>query len=104
MSQSRPAYLLSDHVHTFGPGSSRCAVVLRHLSCAPCVRLQYGQVNEILIPRPGDGPGVGKVIINYADAPSAIRAFQVMDGRKFGGNPVRATYLTDDAYAQKLFD
>ncbi len=74
------------------------------LSCVLCVRLQYGQVNEILIPRPGDGPGVGKVVINYADAPSAIRAFQVMDGRKFGGNPVRATYLTDDAYAQKLFD
>ena len=68
------------------------------------MHLQYGQVNEILIPRPGDGLGVGKVIINYADAPSAIRAFQVMDGRKFGGNPVRATYLTDDAYAQKLFD
>ncbi|KAI8473510.1 MAG: hypothetical protein J3K34DRAFT_451352 [Monoraphidium minutum] len=68
-----------------------------------CVK--YGNLIKLHIPRPADPepPGVGKVIIEYAAVPSAVQARSTMHGRKFGGNPVIATYLSEEAYAAGEF-
>ena len=66
--------------------------------------LQYGAVNDIIIPRPGAASGVGKVVLNFADVQSAIAAQRVMNGRKFAGRTVIATFMTDDQLAAGSLD
>lgn len=66
--------------------------------------VQYGQVNQIIIPRPGAPSGVGKVILNFGDVTSAMAAQRVMNGRKFAGRTVIATFMTDDQLAAGSLD
>lgn len=68
-----------------------------------CV-LQYGPVRQITIPRPGAPSGVGKVILNFEDVQSAMAAQRVMNGRKFAGRTVIATFMTDDQLAAGSLD
>lgn len=65
---------------------------------------KYGQVNQIIIPRPGAASGVGKVILNFGDVTSAMAAQRVMNGRKFAGRTVFATFMTDDQLAAGSLD
>ena len=66
--------------------------------------LQYGPINQIIIPRPGAPTGVGKVILNFGDVTSAMAAQRVMNGRKFAGRTVIATFMTDDQLAAGSLD
>lgn len=66
--------------------------------------MQYGPVHQIIIPRPGAPSGVGKVILNFGDVQSAIAAQRVMNGRKFAGRTVIATFMTDDQLAAGSLD
>ena len=66
--------------------------------------LQYGPVRQIIIPRPGAPSGVGKVILNFEDVQSAMAAQRVMNGRKFAGRTVIATFMTDDQLAAGSLD
>jgi splicing factor U2AF subunit len=65
---------------------------------------KYGLVNQIIIPRPGEPSGVGKVIINFADGTAAAAAQKIMNGRKFAGRTVIATFLSDDQFHMRQFD
>ena len=65
---------------------------------------QYGQVTNLIIPRPGpEGApapaGLGKVIIEFAEVEVAIKARAAMHGRRFAGRTVTAVYLSEQAYA-----
>ena len=77
-----------------------------HVCCAYnavcCV--QYGAIHQIIIPRPGAPSGVGKVILNFGDVTSAMAAQRVMNGRKFAGRTVIATFMTDDQLAAGSLD
>ncbi|GFH05877.1 U2 snRNP auxiliary factor large subunit, partial [Haematococcus lacustris] len=61
---------------------------------------KHGALKRVIIPRPTasvpNPPGVAKVIIEYDDMASALRARNAMHGRKFGGRTVVATYLPED--------
>lgn len=65
---------------------------------------KYGPINQIIIPRPGAPTGVGKVILNFGDVTSAMAAQRVMNGRKFAGRTVIATFMTDDQLAAGSLD
>ena len=61
-----------------------------------------------MIPRPPvEGqlppPGLGKVIIEYADVDGAVAARNAMHGRKFAGRTVVATFLPEDLYSAGQF-
>jgi splicing factor U2AF subunit len=69
---------------------------------------KYGQVLNVVIPRPGQGgapdpPGVGKVIVEYADVTAAMAGRQSMHGRRFAGRTVVATFLPEPAYGAGQF-
>jgi hypothetical protein len=66
--------------------------------------VQYGTIHQIIIPRPGAPSGVGKVILNFGDVTSAMAAQRVMNGRKFAGRTVIATFMTDDQLAAGSLD
>lgn len=71
------------------------------VSCLP-------QLRNIVIPRPpAEGqlplPGLGKVIIEYADVDGAVAARNAMNGRKFAGRTVVATFLPEDLYSAGQF-
>ena len=66
------------------------------------------QLRNIVIPRPpAEGqlppPGLGKVIIEYADVNGAVAARDAMNGRKFAGRTVVATFLPEEQYAAGQF-
>ncbi|GFH06919.1 U2 snRNP auxiliary factor large subunit, partial [Haematococcus lacustris] len=69
---------------------------------------KHGALKRVIIPRPTasvpNPPGVAKVIIEYDDMASALRARNAMHGRKFGGRTVVATYLPEDKYLRGAFD
>ncbi|DBA82258.1 hypothetical protein WJX79_009108 [Trebouxia sp. C0005] len=65
---------------------------------------KYGTIHQIIIPRPGAPSGVGKVILNFGDVTSAMAAQRVMNGRKFAGRTVIATFMTDDQLAAGSLD
>jgi splicing factor U2AF subunit len=65
---------------------------------------QFGQVTAVVIPRPpAPGqpapPGLGKVIVEFADVAGAVKAQSILHGRRFGGRTVVATYLSEAQYA-----
>lgn len=71
--------------------------------------LQYGQVVNIIIPRPpppevGPPSGLGKVIIEYPDSDSAAKARAAMHNRRFAGRTVTAKYLNEANYAAGNLD
>ena len=71
--------------------------------------LQFGQVNNVIIPRP-TAPGtpapsgLGKVIVEFADDAGCTAAYRVLNGRRFGGRTVVATYLPEQSYVAGQFD
>ena len=51
---------------------------------------QHGDVINITVPRPGQGgvaapSGLGKVIVEFTEVTSAVKARNSMHGRKFAG-------------------
>ena len=74
-----------------------------------CVFAQFGQVNNVIIPRPtAPGtpapPGLGKVIVEFADETGCTAAYRVLNGRRFGGRTVVATYLLEQSYMAGQLD
>ncbi|KAL4857348.1 Splicing factor U2af large subunit B [Chlorella vulgaris] len=70
---------------------------------------RYGTVVQVHIPRPApEGapppPGLGKVIIEFADSAPAMAARNAMHGRKFGGRTVEAVMMGDSDYSQFKWD
>jgi len=69
---------------------------------------KHGALRRVIIPRPTPSmpnpPGLAKVIIEYEDGGSAMRARNAMHGRKFGGRTVIATYLPEEKYMRGEFD
>ncbi|KFM28314.1 Splicing factor U2af large subunit A [Auxenochlorella protothecoides] len=70
---------------------------------------KYGTVLQVHIPRPGPPdapavPGLGKVLIEFAEPSAAIAARNAMHGRRFSGRTVVATLLTDDDYKLMKWD
>ncbi|KAG6418157.1 hypothetical protein SASPL_120356 [Salvia splendens] len=63
---------------------------------------KFGTLVTLIIPRPvpdvENAPGVGKVYLEYADAESAVKARQGLNGRKFGGNEVVAVFYPEDKF------
>ena len=62
------------------------------------------QLKAIVIPRPPPlgqppPPGLGKVIVEYTDVDSAVKARNAMHGRKFAGRTVMATFLPEAQYS-----
>jgi splicing factor U2AF subunit len=71
--------------------------------------VQFGQVNLVVIPRPPPvgqpaPPGLGKVVVEFADVAGAVKAQSVLNGRRFGGRTVVATYLTESQYEAGQLD
>ncbi|KAK4858215.1 hypothetical protein QYF36_012868 [Acer negundo] len=63
---------------------------------------KFGTLVNVVIPRPdADGsemPGVGKVFLEYYDVSGSATARNALNGRKFGGNTVKAVYYPEDKY------
>lgn len=64
---------------------------------------------QILIPRPGPPgapppPGLGKVLIEFADGNGAIGARNALHGRKFGGRTVTASLMLEQDYKEQRWD
>ncbi|CAL5222289.1 g4628 [Coccomyxa viridis] len=70
---------------------------------------KFGQVNNVIIPRP-TAPGtpapsgLGRVIVEFADDNGCTAAYRVLNGRRFGGRTVVATYLPEQSYQAGQFD
>ncbi|KAI3898212.1 hypothetical protein MKX03_017638 [Papaver bracteatum] len=64
---------------------------------------KFGSLVSIIIPRPNadeeQTPGVGKVFLEYVDTTSSAKAKLALDGRKFGGNEVKAVYYPVDKFS-----
>ncbi|KAL5772461.1 hypothetical protein ACOSP7_012060 [Xanthoceras sorbifolium] len=63
---------------------------------------KFGTLVNVVIPRPDPNgnqmPGVGKVFLEYYDVAGCANARNALNGRKFGGNTVRAFYYPEDKY------
>ncbi|XP_031250814.1 splicing factor U2af large subunit B-like isoform X6 [Pistacia vera] len=63
---------------------------------------KYGTLVNVVIPRPDPNgeqfPGVGKVFLEYYDIAGCATAKTALNGRKFGGNLVKAYYYPEDKY------
>ncbi|CAM0953038.1 unnamed protein product [Alopecurus aequalis] len=63
---------------------------------------KYGDLLEVVIPRPGDpaiSGGVGKVFLKYGCLNDSIRCRTMLDGRWFAGRRVVHGYYPDDRFA-----
>jgi splicing factor U2AF subunit len=70
---------------------------------------KFGSVVQVHIPRPPapgapPPPGLGKVILEFADPGAAMAARNALHGRKFGGQTVEALLMTDDDYKSFRWD
>ena len=104
---------------TKGDGKRRAHSFLddEHICCPIEAALYYAvthlrhgcvQLAAIVIPRPAPlgqppPPGLGKVIVEYTDMDSALKARNAMHGRKFAGRTVAATFLPEAQYAAGQF-
>ena len=65
--------------------------------------LQHGDVIAVIIPRPateGVNPsGVGKVVVEFTEVTSAVKARNALHGRKFSGRTVTVDYIPEAAYS-----
>ena len=66
--------------------------------------VQHGDVITVIIPRPATGgdpnpSGVGKVIVEFTEVTSAVKARNAMHGRKFSGRTVTVDYIPEAAYS-----
>jgi len=68
---------------------------------------KYGPVANLVIPRPlPDGqrpPGVGKVYVEYANLEGSMKARNALNGRKFGGKAVKATFYDEAQFTSNIF-
>uniref|UniRef100_A0A803L810 Splicing factor U2af large subunit n=1 Tax=Chenopodium quinoa TaxID=63459 RepID=A0A803L810_CHEQI len=69
---------------------------------------RFGSLLSVVIPRPHPNgepsPGLGKVFLEYADIESSSKARAGMNGRKFGGKEVVATFYPENKYAEAQYD
>lgn len=64
---------------------------------------------QVHIPRPpapgmAPPPGLGKVLIEFADPAAAMAARNAMHGRKFGGRTVTALLVSEEDYKNFKWD
>ncbi|KAF9672327.1 hypothetical protein SADUNF_Sadunf11G0029800 [Salix dunnii] len=63
---------------------------------------KFGTLINVVIPRPSQIEeqisGAGKVFLEYSDTSSCANARNALNGRKFGGNTVNASYYPEDKY------
>ena len=89
------------------PDESHCCTL--SLGQSPALHNRtLAQLAAIVIPRPaplGQPPpaGLGKVIVEYTDMDSALKARNAMHGRKFAGRTVTATFLPEAQYTAGQF-
>jgi splicing factor U2AF subunit len=68
---------------------------------------RFGKVDAVHVPRPSGGansedpPGVGLVLIEFADSESAMNARNALHNRKFDNRTVEATLMTQEDYESK---
>ncbi|KAD4888422.1 hypothetical protein R6Q59_034558 [Mikania micrantha] len=69
---------------------------------------KFGSLVNVVIPRPNPNgepvAGVGKVFLEYADTESSTKARAGLNGRKFGGNQVVATFYPEIKFNQGEYD
>ena len=71
---------------------------------------KFGKVEALHIPRPSKDdsipqpPGVGKILVEFADPDEALTARNKLHGRKFGGRVVEATLMTHEDYEANNWD
>ncbi|KAD2805756.1 hypothetical protein R6Q59_029237 [Mikania micrantha] len=69
---------------------------------------KFGSLVNVVIPRPNPNgepvAGVGKVFLEYADTESSTKARTGLNGRKFGGNQVVASFYPEDKFNQGEYD
>ncbi|KAJ4762514.1 Splicing factor U2AF subunit [Rhynchospora pubera] len=69
---------------------------------------KYGKLVKVVIPRPSsdgqEGPGVGKVFLEYEDTDGSSKARTGLHGRKFGGNQVVAVFYPENKFFQGEYD
>lgn len=71
--------------------------------------VQHGHVMSLQIPRPPapgapNPPGLGKVVIEYAEIDSAVKAHNAMHGRRFAGRTVNATFVQEGEFSAGQLD
>ncbi|KAB5533990.1 hypothetical protein DKX38_017076 [Salix brachista] len=63
---------------------------------------KFGTLINVVIPRPSQIEeqisGAGKVFLEYSDTSSCANARNALNGRKFGGNTVNASYYPEEKY------
>ena len=74
-----------------------------------CGGVQHGTVVNLLIPRPSAAdepppPGLGLVIIEFVETEAAVKARNAMNGRRFAGRTVAATFVTEEDYTAGNFN
>ncbi|XP_035833516.1 splicing factor U2af large subunit B isoform X4 [Helianthus annuus] len=69
---------------------------------------KFGSLFNVVIPRPNPNgepvAGVGKVFLEYADTESSTKARAGLNGRKFGGNQVVASFYPENKFNQGEYD
>ncbi|XP_021992610.1 splicing factor U2af large subunit B isoform X1 [Helianthus annuus] len=69
---------------------------------------KFGSLVNVVIPRPNPNgepvAGVGKVFLEYADTESSTKARAGLNGRKFGGNQVVASFYPEDKFNEGVYD
>eukprot|EP01025_Chloroclados_australasicus_P030103 TRINITY_DN30151_c0_g1_i1.p3 TRINITY_DN30151_c0_g1~~TRINITY_DN30151_c0_g1_i1.p3 ORF type:complete len:372 (-),score=76.95 TRINITY_DN30151_c0_g1_i1:706-1779(-) len=68
---------------------------------------KYGDLENVVIPRPVDGQivnGVGKVALIYKSSQGALSAKEALNGRRFGGRAVSAYYLDEDQFNNGVYE
>nr|GEW75461.1 splicing factor U2af large subunit B-like isoform X1 [Tanacetum cinerariifolium] len=69
---------------------------------------KFGNLVNVVIPRPNPNgepvAGVGKVFLEYDDTDGSTRARQGLNGRKFGGNQVVASFYPEDKFSEGVYD
>lgn len=62
---------------------------------------KHGRVSGVKIPR--DGPGLGKIFVEFTSVLEAQRAAAALSGRKFANRTVGASFVPEDNYARDVF-
>ncbi|CAN0007602.1 unnamed protein product, partial [Choristocarpus tenellus] len=60
----------------------------------------------IQLPRPLGGqavPGAGQIFIEFAEVAGADKARQALSGRKYSGNPVKASFYPLDLFQVRVW-
>ncbi|GJS09736.1 splicing factor U2af large subunit B isoform X2 [Tanacetum coccineum] len=69
---------------------------------------KFGNLVNVVIPRPNPNgepvAGVGKVFLEYDNTDGSTRARQGLNGRKFGGNQVVASFYPEDKFSEGVYD